>query len=49
MVGEIAEAARPARGHVLNLGHGCLPETPVAGVRAFIDAAKALPPRPVPA
>jgi uroporphyrinogen decarboxylase len=38
----IAEAARPARGHILNLGHGCLPETPVEGVRAFTDAARAL-------
>ncbi len=41
-VREIAEAARPARGHILNLGHGCLPETPVEGVRAFTDAARAL-------
>jgi len=41
-VREIAEAAKPARGHVLNLGHGCLPETPVAGVRAFVAAARSL-------
>jgi len=41
-VREIAEAARPARGLVLNLGHGCLPDTPVEGVRAFTDAARAL-------
>jgi uroporphyrinogen decarboxylase len=41
-VREIAEAARPARGHVLNLGHGCLPETPVEGVRAFVAAARSL-------
>jgi uroporphyrinogen decarboxylase len=41
-VRELAAAARSARGHVLNLGHGCLPDTPVAGVRAFTDAARAL-------
>lgn len=45
LVREIAAAAAPARGHVLNLGHGVLPETPVAGVRAFVEAAKALPAR----
>jgi len=38
----IAQAARPARGHILNLGHGCLPETPVAGVQAFTAAARSL-------
>jgi uroporphyrinogen decarboxylase len=42
MVRGLARAAAPARGHVLNLGHGCLPETPVAGVRAFTDAARGL-------
>ncbi len=43
-VREIAAAGRAARGHVLNLGHGCLPDTPVEGVRAFTDAARALAP-----
>jgi uroporphyrinogen decarboxylase len=43
-VREIAEAARAARGHILNLGHGCLPDTPVDGVRTFTAAAKALAP-----
>jgi uroporphyrinogen decarboxylase len=38
----LAEAGGAARGHVLNLGHGCLPDTPVEGVQAFIDAAKSL-------
>ncbi len=41
-VRELRDAGRAARGHVLNLGHGCTPDTPVAGVRAFTDAARAL-------
>ena len=41
-VRELRDAGRAARGHVLNLGHGCLPETPVEGVRAFTDAARNL-------
>jgi uroporphyrinogen decarboxylase len=44
MVRELARAAAPARGHVLNLGHGCLPDTPVEGVRTFLEAAKSLGP-----
>jgi uroporphyrinogen decarboxylase len=43
-VEEIWSAARAARGLILNLGHGCLPDTPVEGVRAFTDAARALAP-----
>jgi len=41
-VREMAEQARPARGWIANLGHGCLPETPAEGVRAFTDAVRAL-------
>ena len=41
-VRELAAAGRGARGHILNLGHGVLPETPVEGVRAFVSAARAL-------
>ena len=41
-VRELVRAGAVARGHVLNLGHGCLPDTPVEGVRAFIEAAKSL-------
>jgi len=45
-VAAIAEAAAPARGLVLNLGHGCLPDTPVEGVRAFTEAVRSLGKRP---
>jgi oxygen-independent coproporphyrinogen-3 oxidase len=30
-------AAMPARGHVVNLGHGLLPETPLESVAAFVE------------
>ncbi len=42
MVRELAEAAAPAKGYIANLGHGCLPETPVEGVRAFTAAVRGL-------
>jgi uroporphyrinogen decarboxylase len=45
-VREMVEQAAPARGHILNLGHGCLPDTPVEGVRAFTDAVRALGEKP---
>lgn len=41
-VRELAAAASAARGYVANLGHGCLPSTPVEGVRAFTAAVRAL-------
>ncbi|MDH3521046.1 MAG: uroporphyrinogen decarboxylase, partial [Myxococcales bacterium] len=41
-VREMVAAAAPARGHIVNLGHGCMPDTPVEGVRAFTAAVRAL-------
>ena len=41
-VRSLARDGGAARGHILNLGHGCLPDTPVAGVRAFTEAARSL-------
>ena len=40
LVDELIRAAAPARGHIANLGHGCLPSTPVEGVRAFTAAVR---------
>jgi uroporphyrinogen decarboxylase len=37
-VGELIDAGRKARGHIVNLGHGVLPSTPVEGVAAFVRA-----------
>ena len=42
MVRSLVKEASPARGHIMNLGHGCLPGTPVEGVRAFTAAVRAL-------
>jgi uroporphyrinogen decarboxylase len=42
MVRDLARDAAPAKGYVANLGHGCLPGTPVEGVRAFTEAVRSL-------
>jgi uroporphyrinogen decarboxylase len=34
---QIISAAGP-RGHVFNLGHGCIPSTPISGVQAAVEA-----------
>jgi len=39
-VRRIIQSAGP-RGHVFNLGHGVLPDTPISGVQAMIDEVKA--------
>jgi uroporphyrinogen decarboxylase len=31
-------AGRP--GHIVNLGHGVIPQTPLASVQAFVDAVR---------
>jgi uroporphyrinogen decarboxylase len=36
--GEILHLAAARPGHIFNLGHGVLPLTPVAHVRALVDA-----------
>lgn len=41
-VREMADDAGEARGYIVNLGHGCKPETPVSGVCSFTDAARDL-------
>ncbi|MFI5317648.1 MAG: uroporphyrinogen decarboxylase [Myxococcota bacterium] len=39
-VRELVRAGRKARGHVLNLGHGVLPSTPVEAVATFVRTAQ---------
>jgi len=34
-------AAVPARGHIVNLGHGITPEAPIESVQALVDAVHA--------
>ena len=34
-------AAVPAHGHLVNLGHGILPQTPIESVQAIVDAVHA--------
>ena len=38
-------ARTPARGHVVNLGHGVLPETPIESIQALVDVVHAEGPR----
>jgi uroporphyrinogen decarboxylase len=38
--GQILERGRELAGHVFNLGHGVLPDTPVEHVQALVDAVK---------
>ncbi|HEX6851465.1 MAG TPA: uroporphyrinogen decarboxylase [Candidatus Polarisedimenticolaceae bacterium] len=38
---EVVERGRAARSHIFNLGHGILPEVPVAHAKALVDAVKA--------
>ncbi len=40
---EVLAQARGRRGHVFNLGHGVLPQTPVENVRALVETVHAAP------
>jgi uroporphyrinogen decarboxylase len=40
-VARLIEQGRKARGHVVNLGHGIQPHTPIEGVAAFVRAVQA--------
>jgi len=43
----ICRAGDRARGHVFSLGHGVLPDTPLAGVEALVQAVRDYRPQPV--
>jgi len=36
-VRHVLDSVRGRRGHIFNLGHGILPETPVENVRRLVD------------
>ncbi len=40
---EILKKGRSAKAHILNLGHGILPETPVENAKAFVETAQRYP------
>jgi uroporphyrinogen decarboxylase len=46
VAGLIAEGTAPGYGHVINLGHGILPMTPVENARAFVESAQRLSAEP---
>jgi uroporphyrinogen decarboxylase len=46
-VEDILRRANGRPGHIFNLGHGILPETPVDNVKALIEMVHALSARPV--
>ncbi len=43
-VGQVLENVGSSQRHIFNLGHGILPQTPVASVRALVDAVHELSP-----
>ena len=47
-VQRVLNEARDLKGHVFNLGHGILPETPVENMAALVDAVKRLGVRRIP-
>jgi uroporphyrinogen decarboxylase len=38
LVGELIESGRSARGHIVNLGHGVQPHSPLSGIAAFVES-----------
>jgi len=43
---EVLESAGPEPGHILNLGHGILPSTPIASVEALVEVVRNRAPAP---
>jgi uroporphyrinogen decarboxylase len=41
LAGDVLARMAGRRGHIMNLGHGILPDTPIAGVEALVEAVQA--------
>jgi uroporphyrinogen decarboxylase len=46
LAGDVLARMQGRPGHIMNLGHGILPDTPIASVEALVDAVRATAAQP---